>query len=31
MEQRNGRTDRKLNAKEDVFCHYFVYTRRPED
>jgi len=31
MEQRNGRIDRKLQAKEEVFCHYFVYTQRPED
>lgn len=31
MEQRNGRIDRKLQAKEEVFCHYFVYNQRPED
>ncbi len=31
MEQRNGRIDRKLQAKDEVFCHYFVYTQRPED
>ncbi|TWT80496.1 RNA polymerase-associated protein RapA [Planctomycetes bacterium CA13] len=31
MEQRNGRIDRKLQAKEEVFCHYFVYKQRPED
>src|SRR5690606_37813180 len=22
---------RKLQAKEEVFCHYFGYTQRPED
>ncbi|HWL10525.1 MAG TPA: DISARM system SNF2-like helicase DrmD [Planctomicrobium sp.] len=31
MEQRNGRIDRKLQPKDEVFCHYFVYTQRPED
>ena len=31
MEQRNGRIDRKLQPKDDVFCHYFVYKQRPED
>ena len=31
MEQRNGRIDRKLQPKEDVYCHYFVYKQRPED
>ncbi|KAA1258073.1 RNA polymerase-associated protein RapA [Rubripirellula obstinata] len=31
MEQRNGRIDRKLQAKDEVFCHYFVYKQRPED
>ena len=31
MEQRNGRIDRKLQPKETVFCHYFVYRQRPED
>ena len=31
MEQRNGRIDRKLQPKPDVFCHYFVYEQRPED
>lgn len=31
MEQRNGRIDRKLQAKDEVFCHYFVYEQRPED
>jgi superfamily II DNA or RNA helicase len=31
MEQRNGRIDRKLQPKDEVFCHYFVYSQRPED
>lgn len=31
MEQRNGRIDRKLQPKPEVFCHYFVYPKRPED
>ena len=31
MEQRNGRIDRKLQPKPEVFCHYFVYRQRPED
>jgi len=31
MEQRNGRVDRKLQPKSEVFCHYFVYKQRPED
>ena len=31
LEQRNGRIDRKLQPAETVYCHYFVYTQRPED
>ena len=31
MEQRNGRIDRKLQPRPEVFCHYFVYQQRPED
>lgn len=31
MEQRNGRIDRKLQSKDEVICHYFVYEQRPED
>ncbi|MCK6508234.1 helicase, partial [Myxococcota bacterium] len=31
MEQRNGRIDRKLQPRSEVFCHYFVYRQRPED
>lgn len=31
LEQRNGRVDRKLQPSPQVFCHYFVYTERPED
>ena len=31
MEQRNGRIDRKLQPKPEVFCHYFVYAQRQED
>lgn len=31
LEQRNGRIDRKLQPKTEVFCHYFVYQQRPED
>lgn len=31
LEQRNGRIDRKLQPNEEVFCHYFVYSQRPED
>ena len=31
MEQRNGRIDRKLQPKDDVYCHYFFYCQRPED
>lgn len=31
LEQRNGRIDRKLQPSDNVYCHYFVYTQRPED
>jgi superfamily II DNA/RNA helicase len=31
MEQRNGRIDRKLQPRDEVFCHYFVYHQRVED
>jgi superfamily II DNA or RNA helicase len=31
LEQRNGRIDRKLQPKEKVYCHYFVYRQRVED
>lgn len=31
LEQRNGRIDRKLQPNPEVYCHYFVYTQRPED
>lgn len=31
MEQRNGRIDRKLQPRDEVFCHYFNYVQRPED
>ncbi len=31
LEQRNGRIDRKLQLSPFVYCHYFVYTQRPED
>ena len=31
LEQRNGRIDRKLQPNSEVYCHYFVYTQRPED
>jgi hypothetical protein len=31
LEQRNGRIDRKLQPALEVYCHYFVYTQRPED
>lgn len=31
LEQRNGRIDRKLQPSAEVYCHYFVYTQRPED
>lgn len=31
LEQRNGRIDRKLQRADEVRCHYFVYTQRPED
>jgi superfamily II DNA or RNA helicase len=31
LEQRNGRIDRKLQPKDTVYCHYFVYAQRPED
>jgi superfamily II DNA or RNA helicase len=31
LEQRNGRIDRKLQPSPVVYCHYFVYTERPED
>src|ERR1700684_4071413 len=31
MEQRNGRIYRKLQPNNDVYCHYFFYTQRPED
>lgn len=30
LEQRNGRIDRKLQPSPVVYCHYFVYTQRPE-
>ena len=31
LDQRNGRIDRKLQPADEVFCHYFVYSQRPED
>ena len=31
LEQRNGRIDRKLQPASEVYCHYFLYTQRPED
>ncbi len=31
MEQRNGRIDRKLQPKNEVYCRYFFYKQRPED
>ncbi|MBI4703442.1 MAG: helicase [Deltaproteobacteria bacterium] len=31
MEQRNGRIDRKLQREDEVRCHYFVFSQRPED
>ena len=31
LEQRNGRIDRKLQRSDEVRCHYFVYSQRPED
>ena len=31
LEQRNGRIDRKLQPNKSVYCHYFVYSQRPED
>lgn len=31
LEQRNGRIDRKLQSKPEVYCHYFVHQQRPED
>lgn len=31
MEQRNGRIDRKHQREDEVRCHYFVYSQRPED
>ncbi len=31
LEQRNGRIDRNLQREDEVRCHYFVYTQRPED
>lgn len=31
MEQRNGRIDRKLQPKDEVFCYYFMYHQRVED
>jgi SNF2 family DNA or RNA helicase len=31
MEQRNGRVDRKLQPRDEVYCHYFVYKQRVED
>ena len=31
IEQRNGRIDRKLQPADQVRCHYFVLTQRPED
>jgi superfamily II DNA or RNA helicase len=31
LEQRNGRIDRKLQPKPEVYCHYFVHVQRPED
>ncbi|MGH7554602.1 MAG: helicase-related protein, partial [Longimicrobiales bacterium] len=31
MEQRNGRIDRELQPRDEVFCHYFVYRQRAED
>jgi predicted nucleic acid-binding Zn-ribbon protein len=31
LEQRNGRIDRKLQPASRVYCHYFIYSQRPED
>jgi superfamily II DNA or RNA helicase len=31
LEQRNGRIDRKLQPKPEVFCHYFFFKQRPTD
>ncbi|MDF1738640.1 MAG: DISARM system SNF2-like helicase DrmD, partial [Verrucomicrobiales bacterium] len=31
LEQRNGRIDRKLQPADKVFCHYFIYSQRPQD
>ncbi len=31
LEQRNGRIDRKLQPRDEVYCRYFVYRQRPED
>lgn len=31
IEQRNGRIDRKLQPKPEVWCHYFVLAQRAED
>lgn len=31
LEQRNGRIDRTLQERDDVYCRYFVYPQRPED
>src|SRR4029078_2601076 len=31
MEKRNGRIDRKLQPRDEGFCHYLVYRQRPED
>ena len=31
LEQRNGRIDRKLQPKPEVYCRYFQYVHRPED
>jgi ERCC4-related helicase len=31
LEQRNGRIDRKLQPKPEVFCRYFQYVHRSED
>jgi superfamily II DNA/RNA helicase len=31
LEQPNKRIDRKLQGEDEVCCHSFVYTQRPED
>ena len=31
LEQRNGRIDRKLQPKPEVYCHYFFFKQRPTD